>query len=53
LPKRGARAALDEGAPDLYPTLFPPVTRGAPKGKEAEGTPAEPTPPTEPTASAA
>jgi hypothetical protein len=57
--KRGARAALDEGAPDLYPTLFPPVTRAASKGKQAEGTapepkpPVEPKPSTEPTATAA
>jgi hypothetical protein len=25
--RRGARAAADEGAPDLYATLFPPVAR--------------------------
>jgi hypothetical protein len=34
--KRGARAAADEGAPDLYPTLFPPVIRAVTKSKTPE-----------------
>ena len=34
--KRGARAAADEGAPDLYPTLFPPVIRAITKSKTPE-----------------
>jgi hypothetical protein len=34
--RRGARAAADEGAPDLYPTLFPPVARAVAKGKTTE-----------------
>lgn len=36
--RRGARAAADDGAPDLYPTLFPPVVRAASKVKAAEET---------------
>ncbi len=31
--RRGAKAAADDGAPDLYPTLFPRVPRGASKTK--------------------
>ncbi len=31
--RRGARVAADDGAPDLYPTLFPRVTRAAIKTK--------------------
>lgn len=44
--KRGARAAADEGAPDLYPTLFPPVVRAVTKNKGTEeaGPAAPPTP---------
>jgi len=38
--RRGARAAADEGAPDLYATLFPPVVRAVTK----KSTPEEPTP---------
>ena len=34
--KRGARAAADEGAPYLYPTLFPPVIRAITKSKTPE-----------------
>jgi hypothetical protein len=34
--RRGARAAADEGAPDLYATLFPPVTRTTTKTKAPE-----------------
>jgi hypothetical protein len=34
--RRGARAAADEGAPDLYATLFPPVTRTTTKMKAPE-----------------
>ena len=34
--KRGARAAADEGAPDLYPTLFPPVIRAVTKSTTPE-----------------
>ena len=34
--RRGARAAADEGAPDLYATLFPPVARAATKSKAPE-----------------
>src|SRR5882724_10204899 len=34
--KRGARAAADEGAPDLYPTLFTPVIRAITKSKTPE-----------------
>ena len=41
--RRGARAAADDGAPDLYPTLFPPVARVASKVKAPEeAVPAEP-----------
>jgi hypothetical protein len=31
-----ARAAADDGAPQLYPTLFPPVRRGARKMVDTE-----------------
>jgi hypothetical protein len=34
--RRGARAAADEGAPDLYPTLFPAVVRTTTKSKTKE-----------------
>jgi hypothetical protein len=37
--RRGARAAADEGATDLYTRLFPPVVRAAPKTKPAEDQP--------------
>ena len=47
--KRGARAAADEGAPDLYPTLFPPVIRAITKSK----TPEEQAPPVTATPAAA
>jgi hypothetical protein len=47
--KRGARAAADEGAPDLYPTLFPPVIRAVMKSK----TPEEQAPPVRATPAAA
>ena len=36
--RRGCRAAADDGAPDLYATLFPPVVRTRPK-KPAEELP--------------
>ena len=36
--RRGCRAAADDGAPDLYATLFPPVVRTRPK-KPAEEPP--------------
>ena len=39
--QRGAKAAVDEGEPELYPTLFPTVTRPTTKTKP----PAEPAPP--------
>ena len=45
--RRGARAAADEGAPDLYATLFPPVARAVTKSKAPqEQTPAVTTTPT-------
>jgi len=47
--KRGARAAADEGAPDLYPTLFLPVIRAITKSK----TPKEQAPPVTATPAAA
>ena len=47
--KRGVRAAADEGAPDLYPTLFPPVIRAITKSK----TPKEQAPPVTATPAAA
>src|SRR5436309_2391929 len=47
--KRGARAAADEGAPDLYPTLFRPVIRAITKSK----TPEEQAPPVTATPAAA
>jgi hypothetical protein len=40
--QRGAKAAVDEGAPELYATLFPAPTRSTTKTKA----PAEPVPPT-------
>ena len=49
--RRGARSAADEGAPDLYPTLFPAVVRVTTKTK-APDTPVPDAPPT-PTATAA
>ena len=39
--RRGARAAADEGAPNLYATLFPRVVRSPNKRKPAEQKPAE------------
>ena len=33
--RRAARAAGDEGAPDLYAALFPPVPRSPKKAKRA------------------
>lgn len=44
--KRGARAAADEGAPNLYPTLFPTKVRAAAKKTE----PAAPAPDAAPAA---
>jgi len=41
--RRGARAAADEGAPELHARLFPPTTRAASKTKAAEE-PATPAP---------
>ncbi len=38
--RRGARAAADEGAPDLYPTIFPPVARAVTKSRAPEEQPA-------------
>jgi hypothetical protein len=37
--RRGARAAADEGAPDLYPTLFPAVGRTTTKTKTTDDEP--------------
>ena len=34
--RRGCRAAADDGAPDLYTTLFPPVVRSRPRKPAAE-----------------
>lgn len=34
--RRGAQAAADEGAPDLYATLFPPMTRASTKTRTPE-----------------
>ena len=46
--RRGARAAADEGAPDLYATLFPPVARPVAKSKApGEQAPTVPQTPTE------
>ncbi len=56
--KRLASAVAEEGAPDVYVKLFPPVARAAPKGKmpeeeNASGTPAAPAPTPTPTQTAA
>jgi hypothetical protein len=49
--RRDAQAAAEEGSPDLYTTLFPPVTKGAGKTKPPEEAPTTaPTPATTPNA---
>jgi hypothetical protein len=40
--RRVARAAADEGAPDLYTTLFPTVTKAVVKPKPPDEAPKEP-----------
>jgi len=40
--RRGAVAAIDEGAPDLHATLFPPVTRAAKTKVPQEAAPTDP-----------
>jgi hypothetical protein len=48
--RRGARAAADDGAPDLYPTLFPRLVRAASRTKAPPSpTPAVATEPSTPT----
>lgn len=48
--KRGARAAIDEGAPHLYVTLFDRKATPAPRKAKPTPTPPAPTPPSPPVA---
>ncbi len=47
--RRGARAAADDGAPDLYPTLFPRAARAASRTKAPPSPPVVVTEPSTPT----